>query len=76
MEVESSQGVAGDRGAQPHGQDQLGDCAVREGEARFNFVAKLGSPKFQGRYHGDRTNLAIAEYTVRRLEARLWPGLS
>ena len=45
-------------------------------EARFNFVAKLGSPKFQGRYHGDRTNLAIAEYTVRRLEARLWPGLS
>lgn len=33
-------------------------------DARFNFVAKLGSPTFQGRYHGNRTNLAIAEYTA------------
>ena len=37
--------------------------------SRFNFVAKIGSPKFQGRYHGDRSNLAIREYAALAKEA-------
>ena len=47
-----------------------------DSEARFNFVAKIGSPKFQSRYHGDLTNLAIAEYAVRQLGLALFPMLT